>query len=73
LSRTLIAVHTPFPEPGEVALIRRSYAHHLRAVGAALVAAAALVLAAYLGPGGTGATVPGVTEAEAVEQPAERL
>ncbi|MDH6225930.1 MULTISPECIES: hypothetical protein [Streptomyces] len=54
-------------------MIRRSYARHLRAVGAGLVAVAALLLAAHLGPAGAGATGTGIAGTETVEQPAERL
>jgi hypothetical protein len=49
-------------------MIRRSHARHLRAVGAALVAVAALVLAAYLGPAGGVPAGGGVAETEAVQQ-----
>lgn len=55
-------------------MIARSHARHLRAVGAALVTVAALVLAAHLGPS---AAVPqgppGTTENEAVERGTDRL
>jgi hypothetical protein len=61
------------PGLGEVALIARSHARHLRAVGAALVAVAALLLAAHLGPSGAVPPDPAATENEAVEQPADRL
>ncbi|MFE5211243.1 hypothetical protein [Streptomyces sp. NPDC056600] len=54
-------------------MIARSHARHLRAVGAALVAVAALVLAAHLGPSATVAPGPGTTENEAVESATDRL
>jgi hypothetical protein len=54
-------------------LIARSHARHLRAVGAALVAVAALLLAAHLGPSGAVTPDPGATENEAVEQATDRL
>ncbi|MEU3554418.1 hypothetical protein [Streptomyces fragilis] len=69
----MIVVHLSFPGLGEVALIARSHARHLRAVGAALVTVAALVLAAHLGPSAAVPPGPGTTENEAVERTTDRL
>lgn len=54
-------------------MIRRTHARHLRAVGAALVAVAALVLAAQVGPPAAVPAGAGATGTEVLEQATERL